>query len=93
MIFTPTSIRISASETLRYSNRSSKPASAKYIIRRPRIAKMLLVNTSSGSAVTAKTAGIESVANTTSAPSIRIIASANGVSTSFPASRATKCFP
>ena len=75
-IFSPIKTRTTAIPCCRYRNLFTAPFSRKNRERSPSTAKILLVNTRSGSAVTAKIAGIESVANTTSAPSTRIIASA-----------------
>src|SRR3990172_2858941 len=55
------------------------PASTKYRDRRPRMAKMLEVNTMNGSVVMASTAGTESTANTTSVDSITASTSRSGV--------------
>ena len=54
------------------------PASIKYRLRRPSIAKMFDVITMNGSVVIARTAGIESIANTRSVTSTMTRATASG---------------
>ena len=76
-IFPPTSNNTPASAIFRYRNFSIMPASAKYKLRKPRIANTLLVNTRNGSPVIAKIAGIESTAKIRSVNST--ISSASGL--------------
>ena len=59
--------------------RSIAPASRKYMARRPRMAQTFDVNTMSGSRVSAKMAGTESTANTTSLTSRNTSATSSGV--------------
>ena len=63
------------------------PASTKYSERRPRIAKMFEVKTMNGSRVTAKMAGIESTAKTTSVASTTTSTRSSGVASRWPFSR------
>ena len=67
------------------------PATAKYSERRPRIANAFEVNTRNGSRVTARIAGIESTANTTSVNSTITRATNNGVANVRPSCFTKKC--
>src|SRR3546814_20387501 len=63
------------------------PPSTKYSERRPRMAKALDANTMNGSRLTARMAGTESTANTTSVASIRISTVNSGVARRLAPSR------
>jgi hypothetical protein len=65
-ILAPTKTRTAANPSFRYTKRVIIPARRKYRARTPRMAKAFDVNTRNGSSVTAKIAGMESTANTTS---------------------------
>ena len=62
------------------------PARQKYSARSPRMAKAFEANTMNGSRLTARIAGIESTANTTSVVSIRISTANSGVASARPVS-------
>jgi hypothetical protein len=69
IILTPTKLRTRPRPYLSSQKRSMTFSSRKNIERRPMMAHMLLVKTMNGSVVMPKIAGIESIANTTSAVS------------------------
>lgn len=69
------------------------PASRKYSARKPRMAKALDVKTRNGSVVTAKMAGMESTAKSTSVVSTTTRAASSGVASHRPPSRTKKRCP
>ena len=81
VILTPTKTSTMPSPYLSMWNLSCAPASRKYRLRRPRMAKTLLVKTMNGSLVTAKIAGTLSTAKTMSLTSIMHSATKSGVPT------------
>ena len=76
-----------------YLNIIISPAIAKYSERRPRIANAFEVKTMNGSCVTAKIAGIESTANTTSAKSTSSSVTNSGVAARVPSTIVKKRSP
>jgi len=74
-------------------NLATAPANTKYSDRNPRMANTFEVNTISGSRVSAKIAGTESMANTISLISIAISARNSGVACQRPAILEKKCLP
>ena len=79
--------------SLMYLNIIIKPAIAKYSERRPRMANAFDVKTMNGSCVTAKIAGIESTANTTSAKSTSSSVTNSGVAARAPSTIVKKRSP
>src|SRR5690606_33406890 len=79
VIFSPTNTSTIDNPYFSRWNLSTAPESRKYIERRPKMAKMLEVNTISGSRVSAKIAGTESTANTTSVASSTSSTTSSGV--------------
>ena len=71
-ILMPTKREDHAQPEVQVAEPVAMPARQKYSARRPRIAKAFDANTMNGSRHTARIAGIESTANTTSVVSIRI---------------------
>ena len=80
-IFVPTNIKTKAKPNFNKWKRFVISANKKYKARKPIIAKIFEVNTMNGSVVTAKIAGIESTANTTSEISIKINTSSKRIIT------------
>ena len=72
-------MRMSANAYFSSRKRCTAPASRKYIARRPRMAKTFEVKTMSGSFVSAKIAGTESIAKITSLSSRNTSATSSGV--------------
>src|SRR4051794_35729583 len=92
-ILTPMKARMAARPLARWVNRSITPASRKYSARRPSIANAFAAKTTKGACVTAKIAGTESTANTTSVVATTTNTASSGVAIRPPPARTTSRSP